>query len=324
MKSERAKLDMMETVDTLGYRMMAAVESALLGQRRAVELAICCFFAGGHLLIEDVPGVGKTTLAKALARACGGEFRRIQFTADLLPADITGVSVWDAKAGDFRFKRGPLFGNIVLADEINRSTPKTQSALLEAMSEKSVSVDGSPTSLPEPFMGIATQNEQERHGTYPLPESQLDRFLMRISMGYPSPEAERLVVSRKSMADPVSAVGLVVRPETHAAITEAVDEVYVDPEILDYIMEIVRRSRKSDLLTLGVGPRGGMALHRAARALAFLRERDFCLVDDVRELLIPVLAHRIIPANGGFGPSGSRRSAERVLSEILSEVEIPI
>jgi len=324
MKSERAQLETREIIGNLGYRMVRGVESALLGQRRAVELAICCFFAGGHLLIEDVPGVGKTTLAKALARACGGEFRRIQFTSDLLPADITGVSVWDAKAGDFWFKKGPLFGNIVLADEINRSTPKTQSALLEAMSEKSVSVDGSPTKLPEPFMVIATQNEQERHGTYPLPESQLDRFLMRISMGYPTPEAERMVVSRKSMADPVNDIELVAPPETHEAITAAVDAVYVDPEILDYIMEIVNRSRGSDLLTLGVGPRGGMALHRAARALAFLRERDFCLVDDVRELVIPVLAHRIIPANGGFGPGGSRRSAERVLSEILSEVEIPI
>ncbi len=317
-------LNIISDLDDLGNQMVESVENALLGQRRAVELAVCCFFAGGHLLIEDVPGVGKTTLARSLARAIGGEFRRIQFTSDLLPADITGVSVWDQKTGDFRFKRGPLFGNIVLADEINRSTPKTQSALLEAMSEKSVSVDGVPSKLPEPFMVIATQNEQERHGTYPLPESQLDRFLMRISMGYPNPEAERKIVSRKSTLDPVDRVSSVVHPKTHRSIAEAVDRIHMDSTVLDYIMEIVTRSRNSDLLELGIGPRGGMALHRAARALAFLRERDFCLVDDVKQLIVPVLAHRIIPANSSFGAAGSRIAAERVLSEILSEVEIPI
>lgn len=311
-------------LESVGPRLVEAVEQALVGQTRAVELAVCCFFAGGHLLIEDVPGVGKTTLARSLARACGGDFRRIQFTSDLLPADITGVSVWDARNGAFTFKPGPLFGNIVLADEINRSNPKTQSALLEAMSEKSVSVDGTPKKLPEPFMVVATQNEQERHGTYPLPESQLDRFLMRISMGYPDAESERHVISRKSLSDPVAAVEAVVDPATYPALAEAVDNILVDPAVVDYIMEIVAQSRANELLELGIGPRGGMALHRAARALAFLRGRAFCLVDDVKELASPVLAHRIIPTNGSFGQTGSRSAAERVLSEIVSEVEIPI
>lgn len=306
-----------------GRQIIGAIEQALLGQRKAVELAACCFFASGHLLIEDVPGVGKTTLAKALARAVGGEFRRIQFTSDLLPADITGVSVWDTKAGEFRFRKGPIFGNVILADEINRSTPKTQSALLEAMSEKSVSVDGSPASLPEPFMVVATQNEQERHGTYPLPESQLDRFLMRITMGYPEPEAERRVVARRTLADPVESVPQVVSPEDHPGLAAAVDAVHMDDAIFDYLMGIVGRTRENDMIALGVGPRGAMALHRCTRALALTRGRDYCLVDDVKDIAMPVLAHRIIPTGDTFG-MGTRDAALRIVQEILSSVEIPL
>jgi MoxR-like ATPase len=267
--------------------------------------------------------VGKTTLARALAKAIGGLFRRVQFTSDLLPADITGVSVWDTKTSEFRFKKGPIFGNIVLTDEINRATPKTQSALLEAMSEKSVSVEGSPEPLPDPFMVVATQNEQERHGTYPLPESQLDRFLMRISMGYPEPEAERRVVARRSLSDPVDNVSQVVDSELHADIMAAVDDVHMDRSIMDYLMEIISRTRATDLLVLGAGPRGGMALHRSSRALALLRGRDFCLVDDVKEVAVPVLAHRVIPNGNAFG-LGARDTAVRVLREILAEVEIPL
>jgi MoxR-like ATPase len=314
---------MTPTILSAGSLIVNMVARALLGQRRAIELATCCFFASGHLLIEDVPGVGKTTLARALAKALGGLFRRIQFTSDLLPADITGVSVWDAKASAFRFKKGPIFGNIVLADEINRATPKTQSALLEAMSEKSVSVDGSPADLPDPFMVVATQNEQERHGTYPLPESQLDRFLMRISMGYPEPEAERKVVARRSLNDPVDGVRQIIDEAMHADIIAGVDGVHMDPAIFDYLVEIISRTRSSDQLVLGVGPRGGMALHRASRALALVRGRDFCLVDDLKEVAVPVLAHRIIPNGGTFG-LGARDTAVRVLHEILSEMEIPL
>jgi MoxR-like ATPase len=305
-------------------RLLEMIERALLGQRRSVELASCAFLAGGHLLIEDVPGVGKTTLARALAKASGGAFTRIQFTSDLLPADITGVSVWDSNASEFKFKPGPIFGNVVLADEINRSTPKTQSALLEAMSEGSVSVDGTPKKLPMPFTVIATQNDQEHHGAYPLPESQLDRFLLRISMGYPNQDAEKKVVSRSSLSDPVDIVEPVISPDSASDLSRAVDPVHVDEAILDYLMELIKRTRNSELLELGVGPRGGMALHRAARAYALIKGRDFCLVDDIKELAIPALAHRLIPNGASWNGGGNRQAAISAVQEILSRVEIPM
>ncbi|MDJ0765443.1 MAG: MoxR family ATPase [Myxococcota bacterium] len=300
------------------------IERALLGQSRAVELATCAFLAGGHLLIEDVPGVGKTTLARALARASGGRFSRIQFTSDLLPADITGVSIWDAKNAEFSFKSGPIFGNVVLADEINRSTPKTQSALLEAMGEGRVSIDGTPHPLPRPFMVIATQNEQEHHGTYPLPESQLDRFLIRISMGYPDPEAEKAIISRQTLADPVDSLDAVIRPEFAASIADSVDRVHMDDTVLNYLLAIVTQTRNNHLLALGVGPRAGMALHRATRALALLRGRDYCLVDDVKDLAVPTLAHRVIPTGASWDGSSGRQVAINAISEITATVEIPL
>jgi MoxR-like ATPase len=305
-------------------RLVERIEQALLGRREAVELAVCAFVAGGHLLIEDVPGVGKTTLARALARATGGTFRRIQFTSDLLPADITGVSVWRPDEKVFTFEPGPIFGNLVLADEINRAPPKTQSALLEATSEGQVSVDGRARPLPRPFMVIATQNSMEHHGTYPLPESQLDRFLMSISMGYPDPDAERRVVARPSLSDPVDAVEPVLDPAAAAALFAAVDRVRFDDAVLEYLMDLVQRTRRSELLALGVGPRGGMALHRAARALSLLAGRDFVLVDDVRRLAVPVLAHRVVPAAAGADGSGDRRIAARAIREIVGRLEIPL
>jgi MoxR-like ATPase len=311
-------------ITTVARQIIEMIERALIGQRRAVELATCSFLAGGHLLIEDVPGVGKTTLARALAKVCGLEFRRIQFTSDLLPTDITGVSVWDSKKSEFTFKPGPIFGNVVLADEINRSTPKTQSALLEAMSERSVTVDGVRMELPAPFAVIATQNKQEHHGTYPLPESQLDRFLICISMGYPDADAERRIVSRPSVNDPVDNIESVISSDLTGDITKAVDEVRVDRDVLNYIMEIVEMTRKTDLLELGVGPRGGMALHRAARAHALLMGRDFCLPDDVKSLALPALAHRVVPAGTDWNEGNSRQTASRAIKEILAHVEIPI
>jgi MoxR-like ATPase len=231
--------------------------------------------------------------------------------------------VWDADDKTFKFQRGPVFCNFLLADEINRTTPKTQSALLEAMSEKSISVDGAPLVLPSPFMVIATENELEHHGTYPLPESQLDRFLMRLSMGYPDVASERKIVSRKSILDPLDQVEIVLAEGDAARIAEAVDEIHVDNSILDYILTIVQCTRTSDLLSLGAGPRGGMALHRAARAMALIRGRDFCLADDVKALAVPVLAHRIVPASDVFGISRTADSASRIIRDILNEVEIP-
>ena len=305
-------------------RMIDAVEQAVIGQRRAVELAVCCFVAGGHLLIEDVPGVGKTTLARALARSSGGEFRRIQFTSDLLPTDIVGISVWNAGSGAFDFKPGPVFGNVVLADEINRATPKTQSALLEAMSERQVSVDGVSRPLPMPFTVIATQNAEEHHGTYPLPESQLDRFLMRVSMGYPTQEAERQVISRPTLADPVEAVPAVLQHENAEHVDQLVDQVRMEDPVLDYLLEIVRLTRSSGMLSLGVGPRGGMSLHRAARAMALIRGRDYCLVDDVKELAVSVLAHRVVPKAGAFSAGDARTVGIRVIRDIVDAVEIPL
>ncbi|HUT79286.1 MAG TPA: AAA family ATPase, partial [Polyangia bacterium] len=257
-------------------------------------------------------------------RAIGGTFRRIQFTSDLLPADITGVSVWRPAEKAFAFEPGPIFGNLVLADEINRAPPKTQSALLEATSEGQVSVDGRARPLPRPFMVIATQNSMEHHGTYPLPESQLDRFLMSISMGYPDPDAERLVVARPSLADPVDSIEPVLDPASAAAMFAAVDRVRFDDAVLDYLMDLVQRTRRSELLALGVGPRGGMALHRAARALSLLEGRDFALVDDVRRLAVPVLAHRVVPAASGADGTGDRRIAARAIREIVGRLEIPL
>lgn len=323
MEDARERTDGTDAAAAAAKRIASAIELALLGQRRAIELAVCTYIAGGHLLIEDVPGVGKTTLARALARASGGEFRRIQFTSDMLPADITGVAVWNPSAGEFQFKAGPVFGNVILADEINRAPAKTQSALLEAMSERQISVDGAPRPLPAPFIVIATENADEHYGTYPLPESQLDRFMMRISLGYPEGGVERRVVSRPTLADPIDAISPVASPEALLAIGAAVDAVRFDEAVLDYLMAIVSRTRGSALLALGTSPRGGMALHRAARARALLQGRSYCLADDVKALAEPVLCHRVIPAAGGLGRE-ARAAAALAIREIIDSVEIPL
>jgi len=305
-------------------RLHQAIESIVKGKSETIQMALVCLLSQGHLLIEDVPGVGKTTLAHALARAFDCSFRRIQFTSDLLPSDILGVSVFNQREGSFEFRRGPIFANVVLADEINRTTPKTQSALLEVMSEGKVTVDSRTHSLPHPFMVVATQNPIEFHGTYPLPESQLDRFLLRIRMGYPEVEAEKEILRREKQLvnagslEPVLSAGDVLEAQSAAC------RVRVDESLLDYIMAIVDATRQSEFLLIGASPRGSLALHRAAQALAYYQGRDYCIPDDIKKLAIPVLAHRVIVSSKYSSPHKRSEEAETIIAEILRSIEIPL
>ena len=294
------------------------VESVIRGKQDVVRLATVALLARGHLLIEDIPGVGKTTLASSLARSLGLVFRRIQFTSDLLPSDIIGVTIYDQESHSFEFKPGPLFANIVLADEINRTTPRTQSALLEAMSEFRVSVDSATHSLPSPFFVIATQNPIEHHGTYPLPDSQLDRFLMRIRIGYPEAEAEKEIIIRQRMASPVDALEPVLTGEDLLGLQRRVHEVRVDEELLNYLIGIVNETRRTGPVALGVSPRGSVSLYRAAQALALVSGRDYVIPDDIKELAVPVLSHRLVMKEG------SAPAANLILEEILQRVEVPV
>lgn len=305
-------------------RLQQAIETVVKGKSDVIELALICLLAKGHLLIEDVPGVGKTTLAHSLARAFDCTFRRIQFTSDLLPSDILGVSIFDQSDRSFKFHQGPIFANVVLADEINRTTPKTQSALLEAMSETNVSVDNSTYVLPQPFMVIATQNPIEYHGTYPLPESQLDRFLLRIRMGYPEAEAEKEILRRQNRFSNLVKLQPVMCAEEILGTQAAVTDVRMNEALLDYIMAIVDGTRSSEFLLTGVSPRGSLALHRAAQALAFYEGRDYCIPDDIKKLVLPVLAHRVIVSAKYSSPNKRNEEAESILAEILQNVEIPL
>jgi MoxR-like ATPase len=301
-----------------------AIETVVKGKSDVIELALICLLAEGHLLIEDVPGVGKTTLAHSLARAFDCTFHRIQFTSDLLPSDILGVSVFDQSARTFKFHHGPIFANVVLADEINRTTPKTQSALLEAMSECSISVDNSTHPLPRPFMVIATQNPIEYHGTYPLPESQLDRFLLRIKMGYPETKAEKEILRRQNHSPQLEQLQPVLRAEDVLEAQAAAACVHMDEALLDYIMAIVDATRRSEFLLTGVSPRGSLALHRAAQAQAYYEGRSYCIPDDIKRLVLPVLAHRVIVSAKYSSPNKRNEEAESILSEILQNVEVPL
>ncbi len=298
------------------------VEQAILGKTDAVSLSIVALLARGHLLIEDIPGVGKTTLASSLARSIGGTFRRVQFTSDLLPSDITGISVFNPETRVFEFKRGPLFANIVLADELNRATPKTQSSLLEAMGEFRVSVDSVTHPLPNPFFVVATLNPVEHHGTYPLPDSELDRFLMRLRMGYPDSGAEREIILRQRLVNPAETIEPVLSGEDVVGLQKSVREVHVDDSVLDYMLAVVKQTREHPAVELGVSPRGSLSLYRSVQALALVETRSFTTPDDVKRLAVPVLAHRLVlKPTAGSGRSGE--TARMIVEEILHRVPVP-
>lgn len=304
--------------------LVEAIETVIKGKREVIEQALIALFAGGHLLVEDVPGVGKTTLAHALALILECRFHRIQFTSDLLPSDIVGISIYNQPRQAFEFKPGPIFANIILADEINRTTPKTQSALLEAMSEGQVTADNQTIELPKPFLVLATQNPVEHHGTYPLPESQLDRFLMRIKMGYPSSEDEKEIFRSQSQAHPLSSLRAVISSAEVLQIQEAVRAIHIDESIIDYALQIVERTRQSEFLSLGVSPRGSLALLRACQSRAYVQGRDYCLPDDVKRLAAPVLAHRIVANQRAASTLRRNEEAEKILQDILDSVEVPL
>lgn len=296
---------------------------AIRGKAEVLRLSLVCALAKGHLLIEDVPGVGKTTLAQALSRAVNCGFHRLQFTSDMLPSDVLGVTIYNTQTQAFEFKRGPIFTNILLADEINRATPKTQSALLEAMNEQQITIDGRSWPLEQPFMVIATQNPVEHHGTYPLPESQLDRFLMRIRIGYPDAEAEREIL-RSTEPNRADIVRAVISGDELIRLQSSVVRVIVDGSIVDYMLGIVERTRTHESLALGVSPRGAQALYRAAQALALVEGREYVIPDDVKRLVVPVFAHRVVVSSRVALANRSSEWAERVLHEILTLVDVPI
>jgi MoxR-like ATPase len=304
-------------------RLEDAVATVIRGKPEAIRAAVVALLSRGHLLIEDIPGVGKTTLARTLAAALGGTFRRIQFTSDLLPSDIVGVSVYDQSGKVFELKRGPIFANVVLADEINRTTPRTQSALLEAMSEGQVSIDDATHELPRPFMVIATQNPAEHYGTYPLPESQMDRFLLRVSLGYPQKSIERELLRERAGADPVAAVEPVVDLAAVRKLQDQVETIRVDDALLDYAMHIVEETRRHPAIGVGISTRGALAWYRAAQAAALAAGRDFAVPDDIKSLAVPCLAHRLVLAQAHDSLGRARTDAERLIAEIVGRVAVP-
>jgi len=307
-------------VQSVAERLCRNVERVLVGKRGVVEMAVVSLLCEGHLLIEDVPGIGKTTLARALARSIGGSFRRLQCTPDLLPSDVTGVSVFDQRSADFIFRAGPIFANVLLADEINRATPRTQSAVLEAMQEAQVSVDGVTRPLPRPFVVLATQNPVELEGTFPLPEAQLDRFLMRLSLGYPSENDEEALVARGGAALGEAVEAVAGCEEVLAAIAES-GQVRVHEDVRRYLVRVARATRDDVDVRLGASPRATLALHRAAQAWAAIQGRDFVVPDDIKRLAVPVLAHRLI---AGLEARLRGRDATAIVQQILDSLPVPI
>jgi MoxR-like ATPase len=310
----------MSQVTPTAKKIIANIEKVVIGKRQEIVLALVAYLSEGHILLEDVPGVAKTMLARALAASVGCSFKRVQCTPDLLPNDITGASIFNPKTTEFEFRPGPLFAQIVLADEINRTTPRTQAALLEAMAERRVTVDGETYLLEPPFLVIATQNPVDHEGTFPLPEAQLDRFLVRLSLGYPSKEEEGKMLEMLRRDHPIDKLVAVVSAEEVIGCQQAVREVYVDPKIRDYIIEIVHNSREHDDIALGGSPRASIALCRASQALAAIRGHDFVLPDDVKRMVPPVLCHRLI-----IRPESRLRkvNSANVVNEILAETSVP-
>ncbi len=310
----------MQEIRTVANRIIDNVATVIVGKRDAIELVVVALLADGHILIEDVPGVGKTTLAKAISRSVGLSFKRVQFTPDLLPSDVTGVTIFNQKTREFEFREGPVMAQIVLADEVNRATPKTQSALLEAMEERQITVDGTTYALPEPFLVLATQNPIEYEGTFPLPEAQLDRFLMRVNLGYPERADELQVLAAQQRERPIDDIQQVVTLEEVFAAQEAVKDVYVDPLVSNYIVDISRATREHNDVYLGASPRGSLGLFRAGQALAAVAGRDYVVPDDVKRLAESVLSHRVI-----VSPAARIRSVDTraIVAGILDFVPVP-
>jgi MoxR-like ATPase len=300
------------------------VEVVFHGKREVIRLAVAALLARGHILFEDVPGVGKTTLAHALARSLGLTFRRIQFTSDLLPSDVLGVSLFNPRTSEFETRPGPIFTNVLLADEINRAPPRTQSGLLQAMQEGMVTIDDETFQLPAPFLVLATQNPLEHHGTYPLPESQLDRFLMRLTIGYPDEAAERLILLESSQVEELlDRIRAVLLPSQVLELQARVDEVRADPSLVDFLQEIVGRTRVEPRLQVGVSPRGAVALFKAARAFAMVQGRTFLVPDDILTVAVPCLAHRLLPVGTAASTAEAHQEAAALLEEIVREVPVP-
>lgn len=311
----------MKEVQEIAKRIITNVEKVIVGKRQQLVLSLVSWFCEGHILLEDVPGVAKTMLARALAGSVGGDFKRIQCTPDLLPSDVTGASIYNQKSGEFEFRAGPLFGNIVLADEINRTTPRTQAALLEAMGEARITVDGTTYKLNPPFVVIATQNPVDQEGTFPLPEAQLDRFLMKFSLGYPTMDEEFQMLEMLQAGHPVNEITAVVSPEEIVKCQQLIRSVHVDPKVRKYILQIVHDTRLHDDLSLGGSPRASIALFRTAQAMAAVRGRNFVQPDDIKRIAAPVLTHRMI-----LRPESRLRkvTAASVVDSILSQIAVPI